>query len=371
MLTQLDLLTMKTILVIEDERPIRENITEILELSDYAVLPVDNGAEGILSALKHSPDLVLCDVMMPEMDGYTVLELLKESPETDDIPFVFLTARAERNDLRRGMELGADDYLTKPFTPEELLKAIDSRLVKQTTHKRHEQAKVEALTLNLARSLPHELNTPLNGIIGSASFLAECGEGITTNEIKSIATDIRDSGQRLYRLTQNFLLYAHLELQLAQATRANTANELSETCVTTEVIQAMVAQQGEQSQRAHDICLDLEPITIAMHGSDFGKIVSELLDNALKFSAAGTPITLRSYRQAHIWSLEVSDRGRGFTPRQIQQVGAGIQFDRYVYEQQGMGLGLAIVQCLVQLNHGTFEITQLKNPTTITLTFPC
>jgi len=121
----------KKVLVIEDNNDIRENIIEILELAGYAVEAAGDGRAGVDMALKNTPDIILCDIMMPELDGYGVLYLLNKNPETKAVPFIFLTAKAERVDLRKGMEMGADDYLTKPFDDIELLNAVESRLKKK------------------------------------------------------------------------------------------------------------------------------------------------------------------------------------------------------------------------------------------------
>ncbi|PRY54373.1 CRP-like cAMP-binding protein [Arcticibacter pallidicorallinus] len=120
-----------SILIIEDNDDIRESTTEILELANYQVFHADNGKTGVELAIKHLPDIILCDIMMPELDGYGVLFMLGKTPETSAIPFIFLTAKAERVDMRKGMEMGADDYLTKPFDDVELLNAIESRLQKK------------------------------------------------------------------------------------------------------------------------------------------------------------------------------------------------------------------------------------------------
>jgi CRP-like cAMP-binding protein/CheY-like chemotaxis protein len=121
----------KKVLIIEDNNEIRENIVEILELAGYEVFAANNGKTGVDLAIKNMPDIILCDIMMPELDGYGVLYMLNKSPEAAAIPFIFLTAKAERVDLRKGMEMGADDYLTKPFDDMELLNAIESRLRKK------------------------------------------------------------------------------------------------------------------------------------------------------------------------------------------------------------------------------------------------
>lgn len=121
---------MKTILLIEDNQDIRENMSEIMELANYKVLTAADGKQGIEQAMLHKPDVIVCDIMMPVLDGYGVIHMLQKNEETRNIPFIFLTAKAERAEIRKGMELGADDYITKPFNGTELLNAIESRLRK-------------------------------------------------------------------------------------------------------------------------------------------------------------------------------------------------------------------------------------------------
>ena len=121
---------MKSILVIDDNADIRENTAEILELAGYQVTTAENGKKGVEQALKSKPDVIVCDIMMPELDGYGVLHLLRKNPEAQNIPFIFLTAKTERSDFRKGMEMGADDYITKPFDDIELLNAVEARLKK-------------------------------------------------------------------------------------------------------------------------------------------------------------------------------------------------------------------------------------------------
>ncbi len=121
---------MKKILVIEDNQEVREILEEVLELSGYEVTTAEDGAIGAKKAIESTPDLIICDVMMPKLDGFGVLNILSRKPETADVPFVFLTAKAEKDDFRRGMNLGADDYITKPFYKDELLQVIETRLKK-------------------------------------------------------------------------------------------------------------------------------------------------------------------------------------------------------------------------------------------------
>lgn len=121
---------MKSILVIDDNKDIRENTAEILDLAGYKTFTAENGKKGVDIALKEKPDVIVCDIMMPELDGYGVLHLLKKNADTENIPFIFLTAKTERSDFRKGMEMGADDYISKPFDDIELLNAIEVRLKK-------------------------------------------------------------------------------------------------------------------------------------------------------------------------------------------------------------------------------------------------
>lgn len=133
------------ILIIEDNDDIRESTAEILQLGNYEVLQMINGKQGVEAAIKHLPDLILCDIMMPELDGFGVLHLLAKNPETSVIPFIFLTAKTDRIDMRKGMEMGADDYLTKPFDEVELFNAIECRLNKKNNQIRIYSQSLEKL----------------------------------------------------------------------------------------------------------------------------------------------------------------------------------------------------------------------------------
>ncbi len=137
---------MKTILIIEDNEDIRENVAEILMLSNYKVLMAANGKEGIESAQKNQPDLIICDIMMPGVDGFGVLHVLHKDPETQNIPFIFLTSKSERSDFRSAMEMGADDYITKPFAGNELLNAIESRFKKMDVMKKMLSPDIQGLS---------------------------------------------------------------------------------------------------------------------------------------------------------------------------------------------------------------------------------
>ncbi|CAN5361827.1 response regulator [soil metagenome] len=139
-------MTVKKILLIEDNEDVRENTAEILELAGFHVTSASDGMDGVNKAKSDHPDLIICDIMMPDLDGYGVLHLISKDPELDALPFIFLTAKAERSDMRKGMEMGADDYITKPFDKTELLNAVESRLKKAEALKKEYKKDFEGLS---------------------------------------------------------------------------------------------------------------------------------------------------------------------------------------------------------------------------------
>ena len=197
---------MYKILVIEDNFEMRDNISEILQLADYEVYAAENGRKGVEMALKHLPDLILCDIMMDELDGYGVLFMLTKHPETSTIPFIFITAKTQKEDLRKGMEMGADDYLMKPFNDIELLNAIETRLKKRIQQKDFYSKSIQQMQqlASTAKGLP-ELNKIIEDrklrIIRKRQVLYYEGDKVTgiylilKGKIKT--TKIADDGREL------------------------------------------------------------------------------------------------------------------------------------------------------------------------------
>lgn len=361
---------MKKILVIEDEPTVRENLLELLDAEDFEAIGAGNGKVGVELAHIHLPDLIICDVMMPELDGFGVLTSLRSCPDTQTIPFIFLTAKADKMDLRQGMSLGADDYLTKPFTRADLLEAIWARLEKRTALEKQSQKKLDQLRSNITLSLPHELRTPLNGILGFSEFLVEEWESLEREEVREMAQGIHHSAQRLFRLIQNFLLYAELELIATDPNRIETlrSDRVSFAAFTIEMISV---RQARKAGREADLQLELQDSSVDISDIWLGKIVEELIDNALKYSPAGTPIRVVAAPVGHKYILSITDRGRGMSAAQIAEIGAYMQFERKLYEQQGSGLGLVVTKRLAQLLGGelTIESTPEKQ-TTVTVVLP-
>lgn len=346
---------MRKILIIEDNRSIRESTLELLSLAGFAAVAADNGKQGIQVAQKHLPDLILCDVTMPEMDGYGVLTALRQNPKTAAIPFIFLTGRSTKEEFRQGMELGADDYLTKPYTINELMGAIASQFEKNSILQSHSQRQLEELRSSIALSLPYELRTPLHGIMGLAEVLIEDHARLEQPEVLEIAQGIYQSAARLYQLTQNFLLYAELEITRRDPERI-AAFSLHETHYPQVVIANTATQVARLAERSSDLRLNLQNASVRISDLHLKKVIEELTSNAFKFSQPGTAVTLTAVSQGQGLMLEICDRGRGMKPQQIAQLGAYMQFERHFYEQQGSGLGLVIAKRLVELHGGELAI---------------
>ncbi|MBD2003037.1 MULTISPECIES: hybrid sensor histidine kinase/response regulator [Cyanophyceae] len=361
---------MTRILVIEDQEDLREIILEMLDNENFDALSAENGQVGIQLAQSYLPDLIICDVMMPELDGYGVLTNLRQNPATAMIPFIFLTAKASKADLRQGMELGADDYLTKPFTVKELLGAITARLEKKVAGDKQSQEKLDELRSNIVQSLPHELRTPLNGIMAFSQLLIESYDLMEKEEVLEMLSDINTSASRLNRLILNFLLYADLELiatkpERIQELRASQMNNPQKAIA--EVARKIVQTAGREA----DLSLELQDAPLKISEANLKKIVEEIVDNACKFSATSTPIRVFSISENNTFTLGVSDQGRGMNVQQIANLGAYMQFNRKVYEQQGSGLGLILAKRLAELHGGQLTIQSIPNrQTTIHISLP-
>lgn len=357
---------MTKILVIEDQPEVRLNVEDILTLEDYDVVAAVDGEEGLNLAKQLLPDLILCDVMMPKLTGFEVLQALRQDPKTATIPFILLTAKADHAAVRQGMTLGADDYLTKPFSLDDLLQAINARLIQSRQRQTQTQSQLEELRQQITRSLPHELLTPLNGILGTAELLTNFYDSLTKDEILESIADVKASGERLHRLVQNFLLMADLDLLAASPDRlADWQSRLADSIEVSMILSQMLSLLGARHPRIHDVTLVADPIQVKIAELDFRKIVGELLDNAFKFSLPGTPIYLRATTQNHRFYFTLQDHGRGMNIQEQQRIGAHTQFQRSRYEQQGSGLGLCLAKRLTELYGGQLAIASEPGQGTI------
>lgn len=360
---------MKKVLVIDDTDEIRTVISESLKVYGFATTVAGDGQTGIAAAQNESPDLIICDINMPNLDGFQTLTALREDEKTATIPFIFLTGATDKTDMRKGMELGADDYLTKPFTHRELLAAVNARLEKQADQKRQSEKKLDELRGNITLALPHELRTPLNGIMGLAGLLIEDCQSISREELQESARYIHESALRLHRLIENFLVYSQIELMSSESVKLETYDGYAPVPVL-EVVPDMVRKVAERHERTNDLSMDIAEANLFLPAQNLAKIAEELADNAFKFSAPGRPVRVEGAFQGYRYELRFTDQGRGMSPEHIEKIGPHMQFDRRTYEQQGSGLGLVIAKRLTELLGGQFQVeSQIDKGTTVVVRF--
>lgn len=336
---------MRRILVVEDEIDLLENIAELLRTEGYEVLEAKDGENAVRQAWKNKPDLILCDILLPKIDGFTVLSILSKDPQTAIIPFIFLTAMTERADMRRGMTLGADDYITKPFTRTELLQAIEIRFKKRELMERETNRKLAELRASITQSLPQEVLTSLSVILGYSEMLIDEKNSVQTPEL---AREIYRSGNRLLRLVQNYLALADVQ---RFKTDHNLRKQLKDSRILSvrELVSEMSAQKASSEGRLDDLQLSMDDSPLMISEAHLLKIVEEILDNALRYSPEGTRIMIIGEKSDSYYLLQVRDSGRGIPADQLKWLNNGP-------EPGNSGLGLVIVNQLLDLYGGQLII---------------
>lgn len=361
--------TMKRILVIDDEAWLREMVNAVLTDRGFSIVEAENGKQGVVMAHEHLPDLILCDVNMQELDGYKTLAALHEDPATAAIPFILMTGYADPAGMRQGMELGADDYLPKPFTAEQLCGAVEARLRKASHVRQEAERRLADLRDSISLALPHELRTPLNGILAYGEILSTDAESLQPSEVAEMGQVINESGRRLMRLIENFLIYAQLEL-LGSDPAKTAALRKKETTFPLRLIEEKARAVAQHAHRAEDLQLELQDIPVPMAEEYLLKIVDELVQNAFKFSKPATPVRVSFAATDNGLVLTIADAGRGLSSEQVAKVGAYMQFDRKMQEQQGLGLGLTICRRLAEMHGGTLGMqSQPSVGTTVRVVF--
>lgn len=361
---------MQKILVIEDTPDVRNLITDTLRFNGFEAVAAEDGEAGVALALSHLPDLILCDVQMPRKDGFQVLADLRGLPATATIPFVFLTGQADNFHMRRGMNLGADDYLAKPFMLQELMAAVNARLKKQEKIVARADEKLSQLRDSISLAMPHELMTPLNGIIGFSSILISDHASLSAADVSEFAHHIHESAQRLQRVIENFLLYSQIELTAADPAKLAAVRRADPVTIK-DFIESCTAKRAAAAKREKDLVMDVAESCIQVPYPKLDKILGEILDNAFKFSNAGTRVELEGSVVGQTYRIAITDHGRGMAPEQIAVLGAHMQFERKFYEQQGAGLGFAIARRLTEVHGGSVTVKSVPNQaTTVELFFP-
>ena len=339
------------ILLIEDDNTLRSEISAILDLEGYEVLEAEHGKAGIDAAIKGFPDLILCDVMMPVLDGNEVLKYIRSHDSFRLTPFIFITALAERENVRMGMDLGADDYLIKPFTRNELLKTIGSRLSKANEVRMNAEIELDMLREKIMNYVPHEMRTPLHAIIGFSEIIIEEANHLELHKMADLAKYVNEAGHKLLTITNRYTRFVE-----AQASRGEMpAGDVVEHPA--DLIKKIVLVIADKYNRSNDARTEILDEAIVISDDKFTTILNEIVDNAFKFSFPGTDIILNSWSDGKYYWLMLQDFGRGIRNDEIKRIGAFQQFERKQFEQQGLGLGLVTAKLLTELYDGGFIVS--------------
>lgn len=356
---------MPKILVIDDDDALRKALEVALQVFGYETAVAINGSEGVRKARELLPDLILCDVNMPGMDGRQVLQTVRNDPALSTRQIVLMTGNQEQNPQREGMNLGADDYLPKPFEISQLKTCVEARLRRAQTYRRLEDGMLRRHAELFGATLPHEFMTPLNGILGFAEILKEDFGRIAKEDVTQMLTDIEACARRLHRTLMNYLLLVRVEHMADHERGANPVLLPPEQVAN--LVSGVAENVARKAGRLDDLHCDARPVALMAYEPDLRLIIEHLVENAFAFSVAGHSVWITLQNDNGRPTMRVKDEGRGMTPEQIAQIGIFMQFERKQFEQQGLGIGLALVMRLLERQSARlrFESTPGEGTTAI------
>lgn len=348
----------KKILVVEDHDLLLLAIQDILEVEGYKVVTATDGLDALEKMQDFTPDLIVADISMPRMDGYTFFEEVHSIPEWIPIPFIFLTARAEREDRLKGKSMGAEDYIVKPFDPQELVVVVNSRIgraqeIREVTESEFEDLKQQIITL-----LSHELRTPLTSVYGYTELALEEAASLPPGDFQNFLEGIKKGTDRLTQLVEDLLMVVRMdtgELEQEFELLGSVQSDIDE-------IVERAAQIKKPDARAKGLTLETDIKTdlpaALIHEYFLIDAVQRLIDNAIKFTReAGKTIRVAAYAEDGYVKIAVEDQGIGISEDQIALLFERFrQINREKLEQQGTGMGLVIAESLVDCMNGTISV---------------
>jgi DNA-binding response OmpR family regulator len=343
---------MKRILIIDDDASLRGVLNLALTAEGYEVIEADNGTEGHRLARSHLPDLIFCDMVMPGMNGKRVVEQLRTDALTARQQVVLMTGDEQAASQRQSMDFGADDYLKKPFNIDELLRCARARLRRAELQGKVGAKIVDDLRQSLDSNLPHELFTPIAGILGLTDLMRESVATASEKEMHDMFNSVDQFARRLHRTLRNYLALMELHAE----TSANARAGRTSADYVQQVVNDAAKIAVERHNRSADLRVGVFDFDIPMAPADLATVVEELVDNASTFSIHGMPIQVDPIHANSLVGLCVGDTGRGMTRQQVESIGAFKQFESHNYARQGLGLGLALVKLIAQTYGGRLEI---------------
>lgn len=369
---------MPKILVIEDEALLRQEIMDWLSLEDYQALGAGDGVSGVEAALQHVPDLIICDVTMPRLDGFGVLLELRANPTTARIPFIFMTARAAHEDIRHGMNLGADDYITKPFKRIELFQAIEARLQKKAKqdakhadeiehlyHAFEQERSQRLLKAKLIAMFSHDFRNPLSSILSSETMLRDYADRMDEQRRVAHLNRIEASVRQLMQMLDDMLMVAqmetgNLEYQPEPLDLSAFFRRMTDEFIAIHGDSYRIVYQSNDS----DTALMADPRLLR-------QIAANLISNAIKYSSQGSEVAVSTTLDHDRFNLTVEDHGIGIPEADQSHLFAEFQRGSNVGHLPGTGLGLSIVKQAVDLHGGLVKVSSREGQgTTVVVSLP-
>jgi signal transduction histidine kinase len=363
---------MTKILVVEDEAPLRESIIDTLMFEGYHVVEAENGMQGWEKAQAENPDLIVCDIAMPELNGYELLLKLREDPATASLPFIFLTARVDRPFMRHGMELGADDYLTKPFTHADLLAAIRARLDRHLKLKEASSRDLEQIKTEFVRHITHELRTPLVSITAVQDIVEQQLGFLSPTELQDLLRIQRSGSQRLHHLVEQTVLLT--EIKVGALTAQSIADSGLPTAIW-DILTTSVNLGRKFAYRNRELPVYIDDregnATVRCRLNPLRHAFAEIISNAIAFSPEDGQVNATQWVEDGSIFVTVKDCGSGIPVEALEQVFKEFeQLDRRRQEQQGLGLGLPLARKVIEIHGGELKIDSGESGTTITVRLP-
>jgi signal transduction histidine kinase len=346
-----------TILVVEDEDDLRVSIGAVLEDRSYTVYLAQDGQEAVqlLNTAEWRPNLIVSDIMMPIMDGYEFFEVVHERTELRGIPFMFLTAKGTESDRKFARRLGVDDYLVKPFEPEEFLIAVEKKLERASELRDHAERSLDDARRTIVQLLSHELRTPLTYITGGFELINEDIQDRTETTQMSFEL-IANGATRLTRLTDQVILYAQLAVGHVQVQMQSVGSPFN----LRDCIQSAIAPfRAEIEAKSIQLITDAPNGQFFVFGIEdmFRAALGELIRNAVTYAPQNGAVWVNLYVNGDQAAIVIADNGSGIIPEDLANVfKVLVQSERARREQQGAGLGLPIAKRVAEAHGGTLQL---------------
>lgn len=366
-----------TILVVDDNAALLRSVDRLLRMEGFTVWMASDARDALiqLEAAEQLPDLIISDIAMPGMDGFEFYRAVRKRKEWVRIPFVFLTARDQSEDLQTGYALGADDYLIKPLNQDRLLMIANSKIERSRELMRYIDQQQQALGVvqrELSMMVAHELRTPLVSITMISDMLSRELEQMETSQVQEMLAMMQSGSVRMHRLVEQMVLY----VQLQSGALENEIHELNREIQVDKLLHAVLQKVHKWEYRPRDVPVELdieEPDTVIV-GEEMAltHVCAEVLFNAIVFARPETPVTVQQRTEDHTLVITITDQGPGIpAPAQARVFEPFFQHNRDYYEQQGIGIGLTLARSIAELYGGSVTLeSQPDAGTRVTLWLP-